>query len=543
LNVREIALWTMLCAGIVLLTIGVASYYILFAYNENPAIPDDKASCSIYYGSINKTLASYEFGGKSISGDKVEEWYYIKGCEGEERYVRISRLSRVSDGYGVVLIHDYGSNYLMINGLAMDLVQKGYIVATVDLKLSTLNHDYLFNSDPRNTWIYRSVCSVTKTISLLEEKYRLRKIGLIGVGFGGVVALITITYDERVDTAISLNSFGNYEYGIERGSMLNYYVGDQSSLSKCLDPLPIIKSIDKPIMMIIGSDDELFPLSDSVINELRNNENIMVTIIPNNNHFLIPDQWKDTMFKYLDKVFKNESIREVSPKINVMVNEFEIVIESSDYENVTIISRPLIPGFGWSVENMVSDRARYSYVLFPAEYIVVDREYYRVYGVYKTREGFGLVIGLILILLWLIIKRDVVKHFRNMNIVEKIYLILMITLLIYPIYPTIWCPGRYHLSLIDIVETYRLFIPFITIPVSLSLVIQPILLVYSLSRKSRKAYLLYIAFPLYTIFATLTFLYFLNTKFYNSIILYPTTTLFITVALAIIEYVYGEKHS
>ncbi len=539
-NVRVVIARVLLTISLLLITVNIASYVNIYTNSNEVFKTFSSSKCSTMYNDINRTV-TYTYGGKSISDGTVSEWYWMRGYGDQEIYVRVSILRGLRDKNVIILIHDYGDEYTSLAGLAIKLVEQRYVAVSIDLPIDGLNKTPLLSSNGKNSWLYRSVCNVMKTISLIEKEYRVKSIGLVGVGFGGIVAMLTSIYDERVDYVASLGGLGGYAYGVEKASLLNYYIEDLNEINECLDPLCLLKDIDKDTLIILGSNDEYFPLNPEIVSQLSSNSKIILSIMPNYGHFRIPVYWEELLFRFIEEKVGRRNASSY-PEISIDTNGLELIVRSRNYSDVLVLSRPAIPGLPWSKNYMISDKARYTYLLIPGEYIVVDRDFYRIYGIYYTRESYGLIIGLILVLIWLFIDKPALLHMRSMNLFETLYAVLLFSLIFYPLYPSIWCPDRFHLSLLDIAETYSVFLPILSYPIVYSLIVQPLVLIYMFLRRSRRAYTLYIILPLFIIIFTTTLLLFLGTRFYTSIIVIPTIPLFLLITTIVIDYIFTEKH-
>lgn len=538
---RKIIARILLVLGLILLTINIASYNILFSYSNNmKEYTETKlVSCASIYESMDENV-TYIQRGKSISANRLDTWYDIYGCENKLVYARISKPLYMQSTKAIVLVHDYSSDQYSLIGLMMRLVSHGYIVLQVGLPSKSMDRVKLLSRDYRNSWIYSSVCDIRKTITLLTKEYHVDNIGIIGIGFGGIVALLTAMYDDRVDYAVSITGYGDYRYSIGKASLLNYYVENSNDLIDCLDPVYLISETEKPVLIIIGTNDEINPINPVLLNKLIENPNIIISIIPNGNRYHIPLQWEDILLDFINNV-SNNTIGE-KPKIKIVDQGFEIIVETPDFNDISILAKPLIPGIQWSNINPIKERIRLTYFVLPGSYIIVNKENYRVYGYYVTRESFGIIIALILILTWIVLEHSmIIDVFKRISYLEVLYIISLLTLLFYTSYPCLLSPNRYHVSLNILGEIYARSLPFISYIVILSLILQPIILVYMLSKHERKAYSLYVGIPLFTIMLIYTFMLFIGFRFYYVIPIIPSTTLIpITIAI-VLDYVLGKE--
>lgn len=524
--------------ALILIVINIASY------SSSPeiigqALLENNGSCNIVFEEINRT-AEYRFGGKSLSGTRIETWYYMKGCRGEEIYVRVYRIQGHTPKHAIILIHDYGSNYLSLTSLALNLVDEKYLVVTLDLPYYDLTGRIkVLSKEPMSSWIYTATCNIMKAVTLIQKEYDLDKIGLLGISFGGIAALLATYYDERIDYVVSIGGLGGYVESIEKASILNYYIEGIEDINNCLDPLPLMKNIKKDVLLIMGSNDEVFPLDTNTLAELVRNKHISISIVPNSGHFRIPSLWEKVIHEFITSRELNSNGFGESD-VDVENTGFDILVEVNGNSSILVMHRPSIPGYPWSTSNLSSGKARFTYLLVPGEYFILKGDNYVLCKALYTRESYGLIIGLILFIIWLILDRRILMSLRRLNWLEIIYGIVLVLLLTYPLYPAIWGVDRFHASLLQIAETYLTYLPFVTYLITYSLYIQPILFTYMIFRRSRKIYMLYLALPIFTTVTSTTLILFLGSRFYYTPITIPTIPLLLVVVAMVMDYIFSE---
>ncbi len=533
---RKLVARAILTIALVLIVLNTATYAEIFS--DHIYTPLDVSTCLNLYNEINSD-ASYEYGGKSISDNRVDTWYYLTGCRNREVYVRILEPRNMSR-HALILIPDYGSDQSALIGLALRLVSEGYIVVQVNLPSKGILIK-LLGENPRETWVYESVCNTMKVITLLLKEIKVSDIGLIGVGFGGNVALLTALYDERVDYVISISGLGDYDYSVSKASIINYYIESTRDLNPCLDPAKFLSHIEKPTLIMMGVYDEINPLDPSLINALKDKPYIVFSLIPNQGRYYIPSEWERVLLNFLKTVSINNSDELINPNISIESSGFEVVVKTNNYSDTMVLARPAIPGFSWSLNHLKTRQTRFTYIIIPGEYIIVDKTYFRAYGVYMTTESYGLVLGLILILVWIILDRDTVVKARNLSFRETMYLITLVLILWYPIYPGIWGIDRFHVSLNDVAEIYAAFFPLIKLLILLSYYALPFLLIIMLSSHGRIAYTIYLSLPLFTTIFTWSFLLFISSRFQYMVPVLPTLPLIVIIAAFITEYILTKE--
>jgi dienelactone hydrolase len=539
LNARRLIARTILVIALILLSLNIAAYDLMAETRNNTfgSISTGYSVCSSYFTGLEKNV-TYIYRGKSISGQRVDIWYDLYGCGNKIVYVRVSKPLNESVDKAVILVHDYTSDYRALIGLSLELVSRGFMTVLIGL---SREHPLpnLFTENIRNSWIYEASCDIIKVVTLVKKEYGVGDIGVIGFGFGGNAAILAAEYDDRIGYAASITGLGDYDYSLEKASLLNYYILDKDML-QCLDPSYALAEVRKPVLIIIGVFDEINPLDPILLNRVARNNNVLVSIVPNSGRYYIPQTWSNILFKFIDKASLNQEF--VYNDISVEDDNFQVTISSKNYSDVIVLTRPLIPGWKWSINRMMSEKMRFSYFIIPGEYIVISRGMYRFYGYYYTSECYGVVVALILILVWILLERDIiVGAMKRLSILEYAYVFTLSSILFYTSYPSLLSPGRYHVSLNIVADIYAVILSIISVLIMLSLFLEPILLVYMFSRHSRKAYSLYLGIPLFIFILTYSSLLLLGVKFYNIPPLLPSTVL-IPIALAIaLDYILSRR--
>lgn len=531
----------LLISMVLILIVISATYYVhTSTYYMNKIESPSTSICDSIYTSIDRNT-TYALQGMSKSDDRVDKWYYAKGCDNVLIYVRLMK-PLTNTTKGIILIHDYDSNYLSILGLALELVSKNYIVLLIDLSLGGFSKVKVLSTNYSISWIYLAVCNVIKILTLLEgEESNVTNIGLIGIGFGGVAALITAKYDNRVNYAVSIAGLGNYERSARIGGLINYYVKSINDMNPCLDSIYLIQNIDKKILILIGTSDEVNPIDPAVIDKLINNSNIHISIVPNANRFRIPSEWRYIVYSFLENIDKHRFSRKDT---KVIVDKFEIIVYNSASRDIVVLEKPMYFSSFWK-QSVLNDRVRrFTYFIIPGEYIVVDKEYFSVYGYYTTSGDYGFVLAIILFIIWIIINRErVIYYLKNISKIHILYTVSIVLTLFYIYYPTLLFFNRFHISLYIAAEIYSMLFPFLYYLIIITPIAQTLTLTFLYNTKKRRGlfYVIFIDIPLFTLVFTYLFLLLIGTRLYHMIWGIPTFSIIPLASTTILHYIVTSK--
>jgi hypothetical protein len=372
-----------------------------------------------------------------------------------------------------------------------------------------------------------------KTISFLKEELNTTRIYIIGLSMGGIVALLTTIMDHRVNKAISLEGLGLINDSINSGSLLNYYYKKYPIDTICYDPCKFPSN--NSLIIYIGLGDEYFPYI--AYRKILSLHKYFIILSPKTDHFKIPNYWGNTLINMLKK---NLSITNYPRQYIYEKTPYLLSINTTN-GNLTIVERVSIPGFPWIIyEPTNTHKLTLTYYVLPGEYLVIDNSDHHVYGPYYTSPLLGFILGIVLLILWIILSwREIVSV--KLSFIEVIYISLLVSLLFYPVYPAIWAPNRFHISLMTFMDVYHSVLLFINYLYVLSIIIQPLLLVLIYYTKSRLSYMIYVGTPIFFEIIAVTTYLFLGFRFNNVFPVIPTISFIIPVLIVVIEYLFSEK--
>ncbi|HEY3354547.1 MAG TPA: acetylxylan esterase [Polyangia bacterium] len=130
--------------------------------------------------------------------------------------------------------------------------------------------------DIRQSWLYQYVYTILRAITLVQTLPQTdpRGIVLTGVSMGGVSSLIAGGVDDRVQGVMVVSAAGGLEESVRQGSWWRRLVlsagglkpedpGPQA-LFRALDPLAFAPRQHGAVFMVIGAQDEFFPLDRAI---------------------------------------------------------------------------------------------------------------------------------------------------------------------------------------------------------------------------------------------------------------------------------------
>ncbi|MEM1662122.1 MAG: hypothetical protein QXP72_00095 [Desulfurococcaceae archaeon] len=435
-----------------------------------------------------------------------------------------------------ILIHDFGQDPRSLTWLTINLVNRGFIVVVPDNRVNIYGTKLeLFSRNPYESWIYLTMMNTKKIVSYISKtsfNTANQSINILGVGFGGLVAVLTGVYDSRIHTSISIGNVFSIRRSIEKGGFIVFYINSSNDINPCYDPTNVVKHSSSRILVITGLFDEISSYGE-YINDIIKASNVKISVIPNRGRYNeVPDQWLNFAMDYLEGRDGNEnSGAKVFFKTDILKTSIHV---EDHYDRFIVLHRPAIPGFSWRVKNVESSTIEFHDFLIPTEYIVVNRDNYIIVNNLKKGSILGLIISIIYVPLWILINKSLIKKFLRKRLLSYIVLIINTILLFYHSIPSFLAVGYYHISIIELSEllhSYVLFIPYFTIFIIFS---QPALYVITLLHND-KYRTIYLIIPLLTISIYYTILLHLTTIFESKIVILPTITLALIVASIILN--------
>jgi len=539
LNIVRLISVLLIATGLIILNLNIVAYSLLSESNVDEQVKLDGAYCNTFFNKMNST-PRYNVIGRSLVTFYEETVYEMISCDGRIVNVRVYKpLSNITRA--VIIMHDYGSSFYDVLGLALRLVNEENVVALMNLPFQEPEVSIKLDNIERN-WIYIAVCSIRNAVTLLMREYNVSRIGLFGLGFGGVATLLTAIYDNRVDYIISQYGIGDYENNLKKASLINYFVNDVDKINYCLDPVYELERFDKPTLIILATNDELSTLNKNLLNSIARNNNILISIVPNVDRYYIPREWELVIKDFISKNNGNNTPSTIN--IHVENHDWELIVENNDHRDIYILSRPLIPGFEWSVSTMQYSRIRLVNTILPQRFIIVDSYNHRLIGIYDVYFSPGLIISVALLITGLILEKKIVfKYVKHLSILEYLYIVSTFSIIFYNSYPSIYSPGRFHVSLNIISDVYFYLAPIVTYLVLATVFVNPILFTLMFTKQSRGVYTLLVSLSLFNYIVSYTFLLFLGLRFKTLLVAFPTYVLIPFASSMILDYIIRNRET
>ena len=137
----------------------------------------------------------------------------------------------------------------------------------------------LFRASPsvRGSWIHAYALAASRGMTylrVLAGQISTSRVGVMGDGWGGVVALVMGGVDARLKATLAREASGDILTGILQGSWLSLYLSlggmtpqdaEVLTWAQVSDPLPYALLQRAPVMLVAGAQDEHHPLSSQVV--------------------------------------------------------------------------------------------------------------------------------------------------------------------------------------------------------------------------------------------------------------------------------------
>jgi dienelactone hydrolase len=126
--------------------------------------------------------------------------------------------------------------------------------------------------DVRQSWLYAYVFALLRAITVVQALPQTdpRGVVLSGISMGGVASLIAGGVDDRVRGVMALEASGGFEQSERQGSWWRRLVASAAGLKpgdpaaqalfKSLDPLGYVPRAHGAVYMVVGAQDEFFPI-------------------------------------------------------------------------------------------------------------------------------------------------------------------------------------------------------------------------------------------------------------------------------------------
>lgn len=291
----------------------------------------------------------------------------------------------------IVLHGSFGSADSM-SSLAEEISRGGYVVLAVSgpgqgksTGPSETNENRLnLTSGPYYGYYYRLLYSAMRGITFLTELPFVdsERIAAIGASQGGLECIWLSALDTRLKASISVVAAGDFPLLVERGSFALGHLpkGMRADDPRCLllmryfDPLAYAPMSKVPVLMLVGTSDEFFPLQsyNETFSALRAPK--AINILPNTGHFVVKDEWIEAGFLWSSRWLKGEAdFPEVSiESISKTSRGIAIRATGEGVDQIVVNYKESWPWSRWRTETMQLDEQGHIMILgnSPAGYVI-----------------------------------------------------------------------------------------------------------------------------------------------------------------------------
>ncbi|HYA22495.1 MAG TPA: acetylxylan esterase, partial [Thermoproteota archaeon] len=207
------------------------------------------------------------------------------------------------------------------------------------------------------SYYYRLLYSALRGITFLTELpfVDAGRIAATGASQGGLECLWLSALDHRLRTVIPIVAGGNFSFLVFSGSLALGHLPPGTRLDdprgellmKYFDPLAYVPESKAPVLMLVGTSDQFFPLDsyNQTYSLLGSEKSIL--IVPNTGHFIVKAEWIASAETWLSKWLKDEgSFPQVSLlSISRKGGRMEVNASASGVDGVVLNFRD---GWPWS---------------------------------------------------------------------------------------------------------------------------------------------------------------------------------------------------
>lgn len=265
-----------------------------------------------------ETIKSYKRGNV-----KVEEIYYQSRTY-KDRPVKIFGyfcypLEAKEKLPAILLSHGGGGSAHL--GRSLNWAERGYAVLTIDLPGKgekraasrssgpDLDVPILLRTkpDPSYNYLVHAVAASRNGITYLTQRKEVdaKRIGMVGLSWGGVLTLLTNGQDQRLKTAVNVFGAGYLPEGCTWQTYFEVMSEEElNTWNALIDPKNFLKSQNAPVLFITGTNDHCYylPTFQKSYQEVAAPKNLL--LVPNLRHQFLEDtqrivwRWLDDQLKY-----------------------------------------------------------------------------------------------------------------------------------------------------------------------------------------------------------------------------------------------------
>ncbi|MCD6443774.1 alpha/beta fold hydrolase [Candidatus Bathyarchaeota archaeon] len=364
------------------------------------------------------------------------KFYDEETRKGYDHLVKVRWLTYVSEYYGgaevringfiaqpadqtkplpaILMLHGTNGSSRGFLDQAVYIASRGYVVMAIDAPgcgesskepACTVWNIVNVSGGPKGAYYYHAAWSALRAVTVLTSLPEVDpdRIVVAGASMGGLETYMVAAVDPRVKAAIPIVASGNYRDLVMAGSLANLMAPEELDINseeaelllKFLDVYFYAAELDKPVFMLVSTNDEFFTLH--AINDTFNvipYPGKLMNLAPNWGHFEAYDGWIAAATLWLDSLFKGGDPIPV-PKVSYRIVNWKLEVEANYAEGYTasIVWKSGFPGSMWVRKPMRLEDGRWvgevepvlpSKVFF---YVAFEREGVQICTspVYETR--------------------------------------------------------------------------------------------------------------------------------------------------------------
>ena len=139
--------------------------------------------------------------------------------------------------------------------------------------------DHMFDAadDVRRSWLWAHTMALLRGLTLLETLPEVNedRLGVLGISFGGMAALIAAGIDERVEATVAVSASGYLELAARAEPVPGWEVALLAQMTpprtpdsrewqgflRSLDPSSFLAGVRRPVLLETGAQDQYFPVN------------------------------------------------------------------------------------------------------------------------------------------------------------------------------------------------------------------------------------------------------------------------------------------
>ncbi|MEM3086668.1 MAG: acetylxylan esterase [Halobacteria archaeon] len=279
---------------------------------------------------------------------------------------------------GVVVAHGFGGKGEDMAPFARDLAQGGYVALAYSApgqgnSTGPRNNQSNFarvERGPQDAWLARNIHAARRALSLLESLPEVdgSRLAILGGSQGGVTSFLVSALDPRVKASVPVVASGDWVAAIRSGGAANFIAPgrvnaaspESAVLISSFDVLGYAPSIRVPTLMLIGTDDEFFPLPGAVRTFEALGGPKAIDLLPNAGHAGEED-WNLSAYLFLEHHLDGGPRL---PAVEALVEPLplggaRVAATAPGAESVTLSWRDDLTGSRWQTRDMARSGDRW----------------------------------------------------------------------------------------------------------------------------------------------------------------------------------------